>query len=420
MFKVNWEEIAEREFSLRITAQLNDLINKRFQEDKALRDNLAYLTVQSLDFGSTPPIFKIINICEAPEEEQFEARRKKILEQKNLERDLDETRDTIIIPGLLNARQPNDFGPSATFRHFLKQRSMEHHDSDNESDRFSVISGGSFMAAILQQQLTSNSASPVSPASLTSSKRKITSRPTPTSPMIPRENALSSLEKPLLPTHICSIGTIYKKKKKTDKNDPDRVNITQTKRRSDWWKNRIDGMKGTDTSISNALTSAVRIPEKHLRPPTKGKKKSIIEDLPHILGEGLMLTFQVTYNGNAHLQVDTEILINEPVPRFLSLPIDVTLSHLNIDAKLNIIFRPATSEVVAFCDDEPDAPIILKDLILAVAIGAPLAHEPTAQEDFVFRDRGKIENLVKDVVQFFAREHVVYPNVIRHTIQIEQ
>jgi hypothetical protein len=397
MFKVTWEPLTEREFTNKVQSELNALIEKRFSEDKTLRDNLSHIVVRSLDFGTTPPSIRIVNVCEAPDEEQFETRRKKLLDEQKLQRDLENTRETVILPGLLGAT--NDFGPSATFK-----RLLQHREDDSDSDRFSVISGGSFMAAALQQQLTGTPIIPPSPLSVTSSKRRITSAPK--SPM--SETPLVSLEKPLLPTHICSIGTVYKKKKELD------GRTTQTKRRAEWWKSRIENVH--ETSITHALNTAVNIPDKYLKPPTNAKKP-VLADLPYVLGDGVMLTVHIAYSGNAHIQIETEVLVNLPVPMFITFPIDVTLKHLHIDAKLSIIYRTSSSEVVAYCEPEGDGPVLLKDLVMEIEMGSPLFYTPK-ENDKMYTDRGKIETLIKDAVQFFAKEHVVYPNVIKHTVKL--
>jgi hypothetical protein len=434
MFKVNWEEFAQREFAIQITSQLNSIILKRFEEDKTLRDNLSHLSIRSLSFGTTPPIFRILNITEAPKEDEFEEHRKRALEIREKQRQSDKE---------LDSNEYNPLGISPMFRHLLSHQSqitttglLKAGDEDDYSDHYSVTSEGShILTAKLMQQFADEAPSPTK-STTSSTRRRAAHQPRYAPPVISpvaSQPQLSSLEKFLLPTHIASIGTLYKKKKKVqklkNKESEETWIVVQTKRRSDWWKKRITETKGTN--ISNVLDTAASIPDELIQPvkkvskkdkKIKEEKKGSDVDLAFILGEGPMITLQITYDGNASLQIETEVLVNIPVPRFITLPIDVTLSHLSIDAKLTVIYRPGKDhEVVAYLEDEgPNQAILLKDLILGVEMGAPLIYEPKSEEDMIYSDREKIETIIKDAVQFFAREHIVYPNVIRHHLDLNK
>ncbi|KAL0481689.1 mitochondrial distribution and morphology protein [Acrasis kona] len=443
MFRVDWEGFANKDFPQHILESLNETIRDRFKNDKTFSDNLSHLVVQSLTFGSTPPIFKLINVCEAPEEHAFEARRMKDKELQRIQMSAmdDKTVPVHIIPKFVNKG--------------TKHPKSVHTPLLDDSDRHSVLSGHSddFMASIIKRQIDERHG-------LRSVKSPITT-PKTFMPVGHSNIDLSSLEKPISATKLCSVGTIFKKKlvrkeenadDSDDSDDDDSWKVVQTKRREDWWKDRCSKTKRGDDLEHNAkqdekqdkkrkkkekkeiktkskegktLTEAEieEIKAKHAQEEKEEQAKKMTDLLGYILGDGVKITMKVMYDGNASLQLSTEVLVNVPVPRFLTLPINVTISHLSIDGDFTVIYRPNSKhEAVAYFEPSnspgelfSDSKGPIKDLSMNVLIGAPLVYDNKFPgENVVYNDRGKIEGLVTDLIQYFAKEQIVYPNVQKY------
>jgi hypothetical protein len=413
-----------------LTIELNHMIASRLKSmDPKISSSFSYLKVDNFSLGHVPPTIEIVDICESSESSQ--------------------------------TTNPLSIG---------KEEQHEKWERDTiNSTKSSILDIASTSSVAMRL------ASTISPSSLTSFKNrheftttssfiyglKASSSLQPDLKHVLPSASITSLQKEYLPTHICSYNTLYKRKKTKD------GDIRQSKRRSEWWKQRIHRLTrrehqnrkaGNNNSNSsfvitkfdlNELHSNLEIPlpkssKKHanqavkdikpieaLKPNDPNENPTLDSiDLGFLLNAvsgkegGVMIKIRFQYNGDAQLNIATELAANFPCPKFLTIPIEISISKIRIDGQMVIIYhyndKLVQDKLTIYFEQEGGhrvEPLI--DFGFEFKLGAPLAmkHDPNyvhnPNENAIFTDKlNVVEPFVREIVQTLFNQ-IVFPKQLQ-------
>jgi distribution and morphology protein 12 len=119
----------------------------------------------------------------------------------------------------------------------------------------------------------------------------------------------------------------------------------------------------------------------------------------------VQLEVSVRYQGNIQIQISTSLIVNQPTPQFMILPLQLTLTRAHLQATLVLAY---THSKLHFCLGESES--ILKDISIESAIGDT--------DKQVLKNVGKIERFIVQQLQSFLQEFLMFPNY--HTIYFEE
>jgi hypothetical protein len=387
-FQFKWEQLDSQD----IKNKLNTIIKEQLSKQEPLiAQSFTYVNIDSLELGSTPPEIEIIDIDDPPAV-PIDSNNNNNQQQQQQQRspigiDTRSIFSTSSKSSLLDIQSTSSIGLR------LAQRGSP------------SLSSNSMIFAIRQQQ-----------QQLQQSQHQ-------------QPHSLDSLQRERLPTHICSMNTLHKKKKTST------GELRQSKRRSDWWKARLDLQK--KQHINNEITKFdMNDTETSLKflPPKKTELQEHADDpidIGYMLGAsatrdgGVMMKVHLKYDGNAQIQFSAEVAVNFPCPQFITLPVEAKISRFIFDGVLVVVYRYNEKQrldtvQVYFEDDQiQNGPKTspFKDMNLEVKIGAPLRAKhipdyiPDAKESSVYVDKSAIEGFVRDQAQKLLQQ-LIFPNVV--------
>ena len=112
----------------------------------------------------------------------------------------------------------------------------------------------------------------------------------------------------------------------------------------------------------------------------------------------------IAYKGDMKMTITTELIVNQPTPNFMTLPVKLTLTKTSLTAHALIAY---IDQFINFCLLEPeDGGRILRDLTIESAIG-----DNNRQ---VLKNVGKIEKFIVQQLTEFLETNIVFPNY--HTV----
>jgi distribution and morphology protein 12 len=115
----------------------------------------------------------------------------------------------------------------------------------------------------------------------------------------------------------------------------------------------------------------------------------------------------IEYKGDMSMAIKTELIVNQPTPNFMSLPLTLTLTKTSLKANAIIAYL---GKHINFCLREPEGESILRDLSIDSAIGD--------QNRQVLKNVAKIERFIVHQLTEFLNDFVVFPNY--HTVYFEE
>ena len=101
--------------------------------------------------------------------------------------------------------------------------------------------------------------------------------------------------------------------------------------------------------------------------PSDGSSSGLVGELLEALGM-IQVRVRVRYTGDLHATVSTEICVNVPTPNFITLPLSLTLTSLDIDGEVIVVVRPDGSVLLSL-ENVDDAESVLRDVQLNSLIG---------------------------------------------------
>ncbi|EGG17629.1 hypothetical protein DFA_08625 [Cavenderia fasciculata] len=138
---------------------------------------------------------------------------------------------------------------------------------------------------------------------------------------------------------------------------------------------------------------------------------SISDPDPNILvpmsNNSIEARVKFSYDGDAFFQLEVELLVNAPTPKFIVFPISVKVSSPHLNAIASVIYD---EDNVCFClipeDGDP-----LKDLEVEAMVGDAEQH--------VLMDLDKLISFVKEELREIIQQYLVYPNRITVPIKMD-
>ncbi|KAJ3021337.1 Mitochondrial distribution and morphology protein 12 [Thoreauomyces humboldtii] len=111
--------------------------------------------------------------------------------------------------------------------------------------------------------------------------------------------------------------------------------------------------------------------------------------------------FEVVYKGNMRLAIQTELIVNQPTPGFMVLPLVLTLTGFHFTASALISYL---GDRVNFCFKESDAgSTILHDVSIDSEVG-------DGRKQGVLKNVGRIERFIVEQLRKVIQDFLVFPN----------
>jgi mitochondrial distribution and morphology protein 12 len=128
----------------------------------------------------------------------------------------------------------------------------------------------------------------------------------------------------------------------------------------------------------------------------------------------LQLHLQVTYSGNLTLGLSTCLLINYPSPRFMSLPLKLSVTSLAFSGTMLVAFEGDRKRVHISLADPASKIGGLGGATAGARLlsGAVVESEVGQADKHVLKNVGKVEKFVLDVVRSTLESELVFPCVV--------
>lgn len=130
----------------------------------------------------------------------------------------------------------------------------------------------------------------------------------------------------------------------------------------------------------------------------------------------IQLYLQISYKGDIKVGVETTLLVNYPSPNFVSLPLKLTITGLEISSIAALAYIDRKIHFSFICDLDADGnPVtisghdrveIIKDIKIESEIGDQEGNGP------VLRNVGKIERFLLERLRHLARDELAWPGWI--------
>lgn len=134
----------------------------------------------------------------------------------------------------------------------------------------------------------------------------------------------------------------------------------------------------------------------------------------------IQLYLQISYKGDIKVGIETTLLLNYPSPNFVSLPLKLTITGLEISSIAALAYIDRRIHFSFICDVDAngnavtlsghDRVEIIKDIKIESEIGDQEGNGP------VLRNVGKIERFLLDRLRHLARDELAWPGWI--TVEI--
>ncbi|KAI8592518.1 hypothetical protein BDZ88DRAFT_494034 [Geranomyces variabilis] len=119
--------------------------------------------------------------------------------------------------------------------------------------------------------------------------------------------------------------------------------------------------------------------------------------------------FEIVYKGNMRLAIQTELIVNQPTPAFMVLPLLLTLTGFQFTASALISYL---GDRINFCFKESDAgTTILQDVSIDSEVG-------DGRKQGVLKNVGRIERFIVEQLRKVIQDFLVFPN--HHSLKLLQ
>ncbi|KAJ3108006.1 Mitochondrial distribution and morphology protein 12 [Phlyctochytrium planicorne] len=117
----------------------------------------------------------------------------------------------------------------------------------------------------------------------------------------------------------------------------------------------------------------------------------------------MQVEITVDYKGNMRMSVSTELIVNQPTPAFMVLPLSLTLTGFSFKEPAATAMISYLGDRINFCFKEPaDNERIFKEIAIDSEVGD--------RDRQVLKNVSKIEKFVVEQVRELVSRHLVYPN----------
>ncbi|KAJ3151181.1 Mitochondrial distribution and morphology protein 12 [Geranomyces michiganensis] len=119
--------------------------------------------------------------------------------------------------------------------------------------------------------------------------------------------------------------------------------------------------------------------------------------------------FEIVYKGNMRLAIQTELIVNQPTPAFMVLPLLLTLTGFHFTASALVSYL---GDRINFCFKESDAgTTILQDVSIDSEVG-------DGRKQGVLKNVGRIERFIVEQLRKVIQDFLVFPN--HHSLKLLQ
>ncbi|KAM0791896.1 hypothetical protein ACM66B_004151 [Microbotryomycetes sp. NB124-2] len=134
--------------------------------------------------------------------------------------------------------------------------------------------------------------------------------------------------------------------------------------------------------------------------------------LPSYSSPSLQLHMRVSYSGNLTLGLATSLLINYPSPRFMSLPLQMSVTSIAFSGTFILAFEGDRSRIHVSVLDPLNGMQGLGSANPGTRLlsGAKVESEVGQADKHVLRNVGKVEKFVLDVMRRSLESELVFPN----------
>lgn len=141
----------------------------------------------------------------------------------------------------------------------------------------------------------------------------------------------------------------------------------------------------------------------------------VAEDSKIAKDDDVQLFLEVCYNGNMRLGITATLLINYPSPNFVSLPVKLTVTGLEVRSLAVVAYISKRIHVSLLCDIDEDGDSVTLtgngriDVIRDIKIESEIGAHGNGQ---VLRNVGKVERFVLERLRFLIRDELAWPGWI--------
>ncbi|ORX34343.1 hypothetical protein BD324DRAFT_635454 [Kockovaella imperatae] len=151
----------------------------------------------------------------------------------------------------------------------------------------------------------------------------------------------------------------------------------------------------------------------HAVPPSSGnspsKRSGGTSASPKSPLPSVQLHFRLSHRSNLTLTLLTSLSINYPAPSFMSLPLRLTVTGLELNADIVLAYSSDRNRVYVTLVDEDEAAINLplgERLLPSLSIESEIGHT----DAHVLRNVGKVEKFIADVIRKTLVEELAFPS----------
>jgi hypothetical protein len=127
----------------------------------------------------------------------------------------------------------------------------------------------------------------------------------------------------------------------------------------------------------------------------------------NLLKQGILLKVFFGYDGNAVVEVGCEFVLHQPIPNFISYPIQVNISHLVIEGTIVVEIENGNLKVYF----ERDSKGVLKDFSMSVQFGS-------GNEENVYLEKHKIEDFLRKEIHKFVKNNLMFPHFFETKLEL--
>ncbi|KDE07777.1 hypothetical protein MVLG_02046 [Microbotryum lychnidis-dioicae p1A1 Lamole] len=163
---------------------------------------------------------------------------------------------------------------------------------------------------------------------------------------------------------------------------------------------------------SQRFPHEVRHNRRNLRRPSIDSQEAALPPPSTSSSPSLQIHLRVTYSGNLSIGLATSLLINYPSPKFMALPLKLSITSLAFDGVMLVAFEGDRRRLhVSFVDpNQGQGGLGVASPGARLLSGAVVESEVGQADKHVLKNVGKVEKFVVDVARASLESELIFPN----------
>ncbi|SCV73596.1 BQ2448_7522 [Microbotryum intermedium] len=151
--------------------------------------------------------------------------------------------------------------------------------------------------------------------------------------------------------------------------------------------------------------------KRHSRRPSIDSQEPILPSPSTSSSPSLQIHLRVTYSGNLSIGLATSLLINYPSPKFMTLPLKLSITSLALDGVMLVAFEGDRRRLhVSFVDPtQGQGGLGVASPGARLLSGAVVESEVGQADKHVLKNVGKVEKFVLDVARASLESELIFP-----------